>query len=150
MVQKFPDAHLFRRVILDDQEPLAAGLGVLLDLGQRRADAFGRGRLADVGECAARQSVLLVFVERDDLNRNVPRQRVVLQLAEHGPAEHIGQEHIERNRDGLELFGKLEGFRTARRDQNLKSLVARQIDQNPRIMRIVLDNQKNCISGIEI
>ncbi len=74
----------------------------------------------------------------------------MLQLAQHRPAEHVGQEDIERHRGGLELLGEIKGFRAARRDQDLEPLVASQVDQDARIMRIVLDDQKNCIPGFEI
>ena len=80
VIQQFPDAHPFGRIVLDDQQAFAARPGVFHDLGQRSANPFGRGRLADIGKCAAGQSVLTVFVQCDDLNRDVPRQGVVLQL----------------------------------------------------------------------
>ena len=150
MIEQLPDAHLFRRIVLDDEQAFAAWLGILHDLGQRRADPFGRGWLADIRKCAAGQGMLTVFVQCDDLNRNVPCQRVMFQLTEHGPAEHVGQEDIERYRGGLELLGEIQGFGAAGRAQDLKALIARQIDQDARIMRIILNDQKNRIPRFEI
>ncbi len=150
MIEQLPDAELFRRIILHDQQPLAAGLGVFLDLRQRRAHAFGRGRLVDKGKRAARQRVLAVLVERDDLDRDVPGQRVVLELAEHGPAQHVGQEDIERDRSRLELLGEIQRLRAARGNQDLEALVAGEIDQHPGIMRVVFNDQKNGVSRLEI
>ena len=94
--------------------------------------------------------MLAVFVERDDLDRNVPRQRIVLELAQHRPAEHVGQEDVERDRGRLELLGEVQRLRAARRDQNLEALVAGEVDQHPRIMRVVLDDQENGVAGLEI
>ena len=94
--------------------------------------------------------MLAVFVERDDLHRNVPRQRIVLELAQHGPAEHVGQEDVERHGGRLELLGEIQRFRAARRDQHLEALVAGEIDQHARIMRVVLDDQENGVAGFEI
>ena len=74
----------------------------------------------------------------------------MLQLAQHRPAEHIGQEDIERHRGGLELLGEIERLGTAGRDQDLEPLVAGEINQHARIMRIVLDNQENCVPRLEI
>ena len=127
--EQLADRHLFRLVVLDDQQPLAARLGVFLDLRQRFRDALGRGRLVDKGERAARERMLAVLVQRDDLHRNVPGKRVVLELAQHGPAEHVGQEHVERHRGGLILLGKIECLGATRRNQNLESLVAREVNQ---------------------
>ena len=94
--------------------------------------------------------MLTVFVERDDLHRNVPRQRIVLELAQHGPAQHVRQEDVERNRGRLELLGEFERLTATAGDQHLEALVVRQIDQHPRIMRIVLDDQEDGISGGEV
>ena len=94
--------------------------------------------------------MLTVFVERDDLHRNVPRQRIVLELAQHGPAQHVRQEHVERNRRRLELLGEFERLGAAAGDQHLEALVAGEIDQHPRIMRIVLDDQEDGVSRFEI
>ena len=94
--------------------------------------------------------MLAVFVERDDLHRNVPRQRVVLQLAQHGPAQHVRQEDVERHRRRLELFCELQRLGAAGGDQDLEALVAGEVDQHPRIMRIVLDDQENRVARFEI
>ena len=148
VAEQFGDAHLLGGIVLDDQQALAARLGVFLDLRQRRADAFGRGRLVDEGKRAARQRVLAVFVERDDLHRNVPGQRIVLELAQHGPAQHVRQEHVERNRRGLELLGEFQRLGAATGDQHLETLVAGEIDQHPRVMRIVLDDQEDGVARL--
>ena len=48
------------------------------------------------------------------------------------------------------MLGKIERLGAARRDQDLEALVTRQIDQHARIMRVVLDNEENGISGFEV
>ena len=50
--------------------------------------------------------VLPVFVERHDVDRDVTRQRILLELAEHGPAEHVGEEDVERNGRRLILLAR--------------------------------------------
>ncbi len=150
MTEQFADAHLLDPVVLDDQQALAARLGKLLDARQRLVDALARRRLVDEGEGAARETVLAVFVERDDLHRNVPGQRILLELAEHVPAQHVGQEHVERNRGRLILFGEIERIVAAHRQQRLEALVARQIDQDAGIVRIVLDDEQDGVAGLDI
>ena len=39
--------------------------------------------------------VLALLLQRDDLHGNVPHGRVELELVEHRPAEHVGQEDVE-------------------------------------------------------
>ena len=80
----------------------------------------------------------------------MPGQRIVLELAQHGPAEHVRQEYIQRNRGRLELLGKVQRLGAARRHQDLESLVACEINQYPRIMRIIFDDQKDSVSGLEV
>ena len=94
--------------------------------------------------------MLAVFVERDDLDRDVAGEGIVLELAQHRPAQHVRQEHVERDGGGLELLGKFQRFRAARGHQHLEALVAGKVDQHPRIMRVVLDDQKDGVAGFQI
>ena len=95
MPEQLGDAALLGGIVFDDQQALAARLHVILDPRQRRLEILGRARLVDEGEGAAGKPVLAIFVERDDLHRDMPGGGVLLQLAQHGPAQHVGQEHIE-------------------------------------------------------
>ena len=117
MAEQLGDAQLLGLVVLDHQQPPAARLGEFLDLRERVGDAFRRRRLVDEGEGAARKPVLAVLVERDDLHRDVPGQRILLELAEHVPAQHVGQEHVERHRGRLVLLGEVERVGAAHREQ---------------------------------
>ena len=45
VAEQLGDAELLGRVVLDDQQPLAARLRVILDPRQRRFEVLGRGRL---------------------------------------------------------------------------------------------------------
>ena len=149
VAEQLRDAHLLGRDC--PRRPAAAcGAAVAYSLIRDSAalDALGRRRLGDEGERAARQAVLAVLVERDDLHRDVPRQRVLLELAEHGPAEHVGQEHVERDRRRLVLLGEVERIGAAHRDQHLEALVAREVDHDARIVRIVLDDQQHGVAGL--
>ena len=115
VAEQLADAHLLGGIVLDHQQPLAARLGIFLDAVEHRLDAFGRHRLGDEGERAAGEAVLAVLVQRDDLHRNVAGQRIVLELAQHRPAQHVGQEDVERDRGRLELLGEIERVGAAHR-----------------------------------
>ena len=54
------------------------------------------------------------------------RGRVELELIEHRPAEHVGQEDIERDGRGAELPGQREAQRALVGDDALEALVAGQ------------------------
>ena len=67
-----------------------------------------------------------VFVQSQHLDRNVPRRRVLFQMVEHGPAQHVREEHIQRNRGGMEFARQGQRFRAIHRHQDLETLVVRQ------------------------
>ena len=94
--------------------------------------------------------MLAVFIERDDLHRDVTRERVLLELAEHGPAQHVRQEHVERHCCRQVLLGEIERIGPARRDQHLEALLTREIHHDPRIVRIVLDDEQDGIAGLDL
>ena len=71
-------------------------------------------------------------------------------MVEHGPAQHVGQEDIQRDSRGMELASQSKGFRTAQGDENLESLIARQIAKHAGIVRIVFDDQQDRIVGLQI
>ena len=50
----------------------------------------------------------------------------------------------------LELLRELQRLGAARRHQDLEALVAGEIDQHPRIMRVILDDQKNSVARFEV
>ena len=127
---------------------LRRGCGVFLDRVERRLQPFGRRRLGHEGEGAARQAVLAVLVERDDLHRDVPRRRVLLELAQHRPAEHVGQEHVERDGRRPVLARQRQRVGAAHRDEHLEALVVREVDQHARVMRIVLDDQQHGVARL--
>src|SRR5262245_26450348 len=92
--------------------------------------------------------MMLVFVERNDLHRNVAGQRILFELTQHAPAEHIGKEDIERNGVRLILFGKLKRIGAALSYQHFETFRAGEIDQKPRVVWVVLHDQQDGIAGL--
>src|SRR6185437_9745828 len=95
------------------------------------------------GKCAARQRMLAVLVQRDDLNRDMTRQWIVLELTQDRPTQHVRQEDVERNRCRRVLLGQFQRLRATRGDQHLEAFVARKVNQNARVVRVVLDDQED-------
>ena len=94
--------------------------------------------------------MMAVLVQGKHLHWNVPSRRILLQVVEHRPAQHVGQEDVQRNRGGMELAGQGESFRAAQGYKNFESLVARQITEHAGVVRIVFDDQQNSIVGLQI
>ena len=134
-------------VVLDDQQPLGARGGEVLDPVERGFQALGGGRLDEVGEGAVRQAVLALFFQRDDLHRDVARGRVELELVEHRPAEHVGQEDIERDGRRAGTAGPATGpARPCVATMPLKPLSRAKPEQDARVVRVVLDDEQHGVA----
>ena len=147
MAQELRDAVALDLVVLDDEQTLAARARIALDARKRLLEALGGGGLLHERECAAREPVVPVLVERDDLHGNVPGRRILLELAQHRPAEHVRQEDVERDRGRMVRARERERLRAARRDQHLESLVLGGAHHQAREVRIVLDDEHHAVAG---
>ena len=150
VTEQLLDAQLLRRVVLDDEQPLPPRRGVRLETRDRRIQPFLRRRLGDERECAARQPVLPILVEAHDLHGDVARLGILFELTEHRPSEHVRQEEIERHRSRTELARQRQRVDAARGDQRLQPLVVRQVDQDARVVRVVLDDQERRIARLHV
>ena len=149
VAEQLADAHLLGGIVLDHQQAAAARLREVLDLAQGVGDAFARRRLGDERERPARQPVLAIFVERDDLHGDMAGKRILLELAEHIPAEHVGQEDVERDCGRLILLGEIERVVAAHGEQHLEALVAGEVEQDAGVMRIILDDEQDAVAGLD-
>ena len=103
-------------------------------------------RLDEIGKRSVRQAVLPLFLDRQHLHRNVPGRRIELQVVEHGPAEHVRKEHVERDRRRQVLSRERQRRLPAVGDNALEALVSRKTQEHPRVVRIVVDDQKNVVA----
>ena len=87
----------FDVIVLDDEKALGARRGKVLDAVEGRDKSFGGWFFDEVGKGAVRQAMLALFFERDDLHRNMARCWIELELVEHRPSQHVGQENIQRD-----------------------------------------------------
>ncbi len=113
VAEKFADAELLCGIILDDEQALETRDGVVLDLTEGEFEALGRRRLGDEREGAARKPVLAILVHSQHLHRNVARGRILFQVIQDRPAEHVGQEDVERDRTRMEFACERERFGSA-------------------------------------
>ena len=93
-----------------------------------------------------REAVLPLLFQGDDLYRNVTREGIELELIEHRPAQHVGQEDIERDGGRPVLTRKRKCRRPAGADDALEALVPRQAEQDARIVDVVLDDQQDGVA----
>ena len=77
-------------------------------------------------------------------------RRIELEVVEHRPAEHVGQEDVERDRGRAILARERERLLAAVGDDALEALVARDPEQDARVVRIVLDDQQDGVARADL
>ena len=92
------------------------------------------------------QAVLALFFHGHDLHRDVPRGGVQLELVEHRPAQHVGQEDIQRDGRRVILPRQRQRRRALGGDDALEADVARQPQQDAREVRVVFDDQQRQVA----
>ena len=122
----------------------------LADARERLVERLLRDRLLEVGERARLETLLPLADARDDVHRNVPRLRMMLEPVEHRPAVHARHVDVERDGVRLERVRELEPGLAVERDESLESLLARHLEQNLREVRVVLDDEQDGERGLEL
>jgi hypothetical protein len=93
---------------------------------------------------------LAVLVHGQDLHRDVARLQRALELAQHVPAQHVGQEHVERHGDWLVLQREVESLGAACRHHGLQPGHMGRIDHDAGVVGVVLDDQKRAVAGLQL
>ena len=95
------------------------------------------------------EAALPVLLDRDDVDRDVPGGRVVLEPVEDGPAVRVGQPEIERDGGRLVLPGQRQRPVGALGHEPLEAPVARQVEQDLGEGGIVLDDEQDPVAGLD-
>ena len=142
VLQQLDDAVPLDVVVLDHQQAFLVRRDVVLDAIERLLEILGRRRLDQIRERAVRQAVLPLLFDRQHLHRNVPRRRIELQAVQHRPAEHVRQEHVERDRRRRYCLASESAACPRLATMPLEALVAGQPEQHARVVRVVVDDQQ--------
>src|ERR1700730_8591036 len=94
---------------------------------ERGTEALARGRLSHKRESAARQPVLAVFVHREDLDGNVACRRILLEMVEHRPTEHVRQKDVQRHGARREFTYQSESLTPPSSHEDFEAFISRQI-----------------------
>src|SRR5262249_41029212 len=109
VVQQVHDHASLDVVVLDHQQSLLVRGHVRLHAIEGTLEVLGGGRLHQVGERTPRQAVLALLLDGQHLDGDVAGGRIELQVVEHRPAQHVGQEHVQGDGGGPVLAGQSEG-----------------------------------------
>ena len=148
--KQFNDAGAFGRVVIDHQQLLDARFGEFLNSGQGGFESLGGDGFVQVGESAALKTVLAFLFHGDDLHRDVACGRVLLEMAQDRPSQHVRQENVQTDGSGLEFPRQRQSHTAAHSHQAFEALVACQPQQDPRVMWIIFDNQQHGIALLDI
>ncbi len=73
--------------------------------------ASGSGGFDDKRECAPSKPVMTIFIERQHLDWNVPRGRVLLEMVQYCPTKHVRKKYVQRDSGRMEFASESQGFR---------------------------------------
>ena len=90
----------------DEDQRFPSPLHGTLDHIKDRLLRFLACILGHAGHCAKRKPALVIFMTRDNVNRDMRRPGVVLEAIEKSPTAHVRQSDIQRDRAGLEFAGE--------------------------------------------
>ena len=108
---------------------------------ERLVERLAIDRLGEIAPSRPAASPVRLFQHRNDVDRDVPRLRIVLQPVEHRPAVHARQLDVERDGVGLVVAGHRQADVAAHRRQALEALLARHAIRMPTNEQVVLDDQ---------
>src|SRR5579875_2323808 len=137
-------------VILDDQQVPGLLFNKVLYVRKRPVQVLLAGRLFQEGERSHRHRPVVLPDHGDDVHRDVPRFRIVLQAIENGPSIHARQAEVERDRLRPELAGKRDRLLAVPGHHRLERLAVRQIDKQSGEGDIVLDHQQDVVTGEDV
>ena len=146
MLQQLDDAIALDVVVFDDEESLLVWRHIALDPVEGELEIFRCRRFHQVRERAVREAVLPFLLDRQHLTC----RWIELQVVQHGPTKHVGQEHIERNRRGTVLLGQEQCRLAAVGDNAFEALVACEPEQDARVMRIVVHDQQHVVAFFDL
>ncbi|MNH29578.1 hypothetical protein D3C79_898180 [compost metagenome] len=109
----------------------------------------GCDRLEQIVESAIAQPAGVVVSDRDDLDRDVTRGEIALQLLEQRPAIDVRQARVQRDRGGFEALDKLQCIRATGRDDSPEPLLVRGLEQNAGESGVALEHQQHLIPGLD-
>ena len=112
----------------------------MFDFVERPRQGISIFRLGDKSQRTLRQGGGRIGFDADNVNWDMPRREVDFQPIQYAPAIHIWQVQIQSNRSGLEVAHHRQGSRAALGHHAFKPFFVGQIQQDPCIGRIILDN----------
>jgi hypothetical protein len=129
VAEKLDDRLSLGRLVVDDEQVLDAALEKGGDLLERIVQAALVNRFLEEGDGACAQRVVLAVLGACyDMDRNVPRVRVALEVVEDSPAVHHRQLHVENDCVGLVLMRERQADVAAQGDDAFEAALARDLE----------------------
>ena len=141
-----------RYLVVDHQDTnlRAFGLGherVLLEARQQRPAVDGLDEVVDRAEGSAQRGVV---DHGDDHDRDVARDRVLLETGQHLPAVDLRQQDVEDHRHRHQLAGLAQGLRPVARDMEAETAVLQVSAEDLRGLRVVVHHQHERAVGLAV
>ena len=150
MAQQLDDFLTLDLVVFDDKKALLMRRDVAFDAIERVLEILPRRRLDEAGKRAMQQPVQPPFFNREHLHRDVTHRRILLEIVEDGPAQHIGQEDVQRDGGRPILSCHRQRHLPTVGDDAFESLGAHQFEEEARVMRVILDDEQHLVAFVNV
>ncbi|MND85011.1 hypothetical protein D3C80_769180 [compost metagenome] len=135
------------QVVVFHQQDVLELLGQLgLQAGEHFLELFAAGGLDRVADGAHVHGSLDPVLHGNDMHRDVPGARLLLQALQHGQAGMVGQAHVQQDGIGDVLGGQLEALVGALRHQAAVTQLVGQVEEDAGEVRFVLDHQDAAVA----
>src|SRR5580704_10090323 len=129
MPEQLHNAQLLGGVVLYDQQTAQPRAAEVLEPVEGALQFIRSAGLGDKRKRPAFQTVLALVLHRENLYRDMAGGAIALEVIKYGPAQHVGQKHVER--DGCEwIFDRQrERVGAGSGQQHLEPTLARQAQE---------------------
>ncbi len=144
------DALTQRRIVFHHEHAAHALRRARFELADRDGQFVARARLERIADRAEMQRDIGMISRGNDVNRNMARERIVLEPFEHGQARLVRQTDIEQDAVRLHLARAFDALRRAGRVHAVEIEFVREVVENVREIQIVFDDENRAIRTLAV
>src|SRR5690242_267036 len=148
MPQKSADTDLLGWIVFHDEQLFPARCGELLEAINRPAQFRRSCRFNHISKGSARQAMMPAVIHREHLHRDVASRRILLEMIQDGPPQHVRQEDIQRYGGRAKFASESKRLRSPHRDQYLEALLPGHISQQTSKKGIVFYDKQSVVTGL--
>jgi len=134
-------------VVFDEQQVFNRAFDEILQLFEGLIEGFFSFGFGEKAERALGPGGFRIFINRDDVNRDVTSGEVHFESVQHAPAIHVWQMDIKGDGRRLKVPHHGESVSSALRHNALKAFFMRHFEKDTPVIGVILDNENRIIQN---